>query len=73
MGPPSFEVWCSLAIHLFEQHLECTDTAMALAVLTVEVDGKKCPKNCSAGCFSFFFIRVLTVSTIKDTETSAGL
>ena len=36
VGPPSVEVWCSLAVHIFEQYLECTETAMALAVLTVE-------------------------------------
>ena len=39
IGLPSFEVWCSLASHPSEQHLELTETAMALAVLTVEVDG----------------------------------
>ena len=35
-----FVGWCSLAIHLFEQHLECTETAMASAALTVEADCK---------------------------------
>ena len=31
-----FSVWCSFAIHSCEQHLACTETAMAPAVLTVE-------------------------------------
>ena len=33
IGPPCFEVWCGLAIHLFELYLECTETAIAEAVL----------------------------------------
>ena len=33
------KVWCSLAMHSFEQYLECTETAMAFAVLTVGAVG----------------------------------
>ena len=40
VGPRFFTVWCSLAIHLFEQHLGCTATALAPAALTVEAHGK---------------------------------
>ena len=36
IGPPYFYVWRSLAIHSFEQYLECTETAMASAILTVD-------------------------------------
>ena len=35
-----FQVWCSLANHLFEQYLECTATAMASAALTVDPHDK---------------------------------
>ena len=35
-GPPSFEVWCRLGIHLSEQYLACTETAMASASLPVK-------------------------------------
>ena len=34
-----FEALCSLAIHISEEYLECTETAMAGSVLTVEADG----------------------------------
>ena len=39
LGPPHFFVCGSLAIYIFEQYLECTETAMALAALTAEADG----------------------------------
>ena len=35
-GPPSFEVWCRLGIHLSEQYLACTETAMASASIPVK-------------------------------------
>ena len=36
-----FQVWCNLTIHLVEKYLECAETALVSAVLTVEADGNK--------------------------------
>ena len=50
IGPPYFQVWCNPKIHPFEQYLECTATAMALAAPTVEADGKIKNSSMSWSC-----------------------
>ena len=37
-GTTIFSVWCSPEFQPLEQYLECTETAMVPAVLTVEAD-----------------------------------
>ena len=61
IGQPCFQVWCSLAIHPLEKFLQCTGTAMALAVLTVEADGNlSSPDFLRQGCL---FIAMMVCPT----------